>query len=98
MQRFKKFTMVKGNADAHGQPAIFGRRWGYAFAHPAASASGKFIYGANGTLTQAARWRNEAFDAMGVLRYNGNPAWAAIEVLRISNLLQAARWGGWKLP
>jgi hypothetical protein len=95
MQRFKKFTMSNGNADAHGQPVVFGRKYGFALAHKAANRFGKFAYGANGTLTQAARWRKQAMNDIGLIRGGYQTAELIGE---IRSLLDSARRGGARLP
>jgi hypothetical protein len=43
MQRFKLYAMKKGNVDAHNQPRVFGRRYGFGFV-PEATQCGKFSY------------------------------------------------------
>lgn len=90
MQRFKREFIKAGRINLGGDKSVC--------FHLASDRFMKFAYGASGTLTQAARWRREAFDSMDLLRCNTNAAWAASEVARIGNLLQAARWGGWRLP
>jgi hypothetical protein len=69
--------------------------------------SGKFVYGANGTLTQAARWRIEAIGMIdGMHKATHIGAWAMHNIIHpvnddfgsIRSLLDSAKRGGCYLP
>lgn len=100
MQRFKKLAMSKGNVDAHGQPVIFGKRYGWAAVPGTDPRKGKFVYGADGTISQAARWREQAVRHLRIMRgcvADGgfDARWNAQE----ARYYLAAAWkGGCRLP
>jgi hypothetical protein len=96
MQRFKKeFHSIR-----QGEPVVCHFR-----NCPCNRAKGgKFVYGANGTLTQAARWRIQAIKRAGNIAcvcYNSKDQRAHLIRLQVScirSLLQSAREGGCYLP
>ncbi len=111
MQRFKKHLMTHNNVNAHGEisPAdhIAGLFRGFRIRgkQTPCNSYGKFVYGANGTLTQAARWRIaaiEMIDGMHAARHIG--AWAMRNSVigggagGVRDLLQSSREGGCRLP
>lgn len=108
MQRFKKHVMRAGNVDSQAQPVVFGRRYGFVRGHIAADPrTGKFVYGANGTLTQAARWRVAAMREIRMARiwYEGHYDLTTKGKYRFylaksnsQNLMDSARRGGCRLP
>jgi hypothetical protein len=68
---------------------------------PAANAYGKFVYGANGTLTQAARWRDQAMrrvcgtEDRCCLAFVFEPRG---HLAAVRELIYRARKGGFRLP
>jgi hypothetical protein len=93
MQRFKEHIVAKHGADEFSQVPI-----------QADNTTRKFVYGANGTLTQAARWRIQAIERAGNIAcvcYNSKDQRAHLIRLQVScirSLLQSAREGGCYLP
>lgn len=99
MQRFKKEyrKVIDGNT-----PIPLGSVW------RRISCDGKFVYGANGTLTQAARWRGRAIEiqeiAADTLRLHcegllaGSPSGFFATVRQARLLLDSSRRGGCVLP
>jgi len=68
MQRFKKFAMQHGNVDAHGQPVVFGKPYGFALGHELAkAASGKFAYH-SGRMSLASMARRQVYLNMDTAR------------------------------
>ena len=77
MQRFKK----EQHSLRQGEPRVCHYR------QCPCDKNGKFVYGANGTLTQAARWRDEAFALLKQGRALG----------KVESLLKSSRAGGCRL-
>lgn len=104
MQRFKKEIITRrGTHYANGGNCN----------ERASNPFGKFVYGANGTLTQAARWRLNAFLHLsmmnvGIQKRVASPGYRTIPGFAFANLahhasaakskLQCAREGGCYLP
>lgn len=66
-----------------------------------ANAYGKFVYGANGTLTQAARWRDQAMRRLCGTEDRCALAFAfepRAHLHAVRQYLDSARQGGCKLP
>lgn len=104
MQRFKKYAMKKGNVDVRLQPRIFGTKYGFGSVL-GAGRYGKFVYGTNGTLTQAARWRIQAIRALRNARFGyemdlETPFRYLAEYTResVSKLMTSSRASGCVLP
>lgn len=110
MQRFKKHLMTHNNVNAHGEisPAdhMAGLFRGFRIRgkQTPCNSYGKFVYGANGTLTQAVRWRIQALKRASDIActyYNSKDQRAHLIRLQVScirSLLQSAREGGCRLP
>lgn len=60
--------------------------------------NGKFAYGANGTLTQAARWRRSAIAILDDVVFCRRPADGKILIGQIRGLIDSSRRGGCRLP
>jgi hypothetical protein len=67
MQRFKKFAMQHGNVDAHGQPVVFGKPYGFKLGSVHAQQTGKFSYG-SGRMSLAATARRQVYLNMDTAR------------------------------
>jgi hypothetical protein len=90
MQRFKKERRLK-----------FERGQRMAFQYGAADRNGRFVYGANGTLTQAARWRDQAMRRVGGTEDRCALAFvseARGHLAAVREFLDSARKGGCRLP
>lgn len=89
MQRFKKEyrKVIDGNT-----PIPLGSVW------RRISCDGKFVYGANGTLTQAARWRKQAVVEIGRIGKALHIETAHFYRCTAYDLLKASRRGGCVLP
>lgn len=88
MQRFKK----EQHSLRQGEPRVCHYR------QCPCDKNGKFVYGANGTLTQAARWRIEAIDCIAHIADQSQPQHPDTIALRGRSLLASARDGGCRLP
>jgi hypothetical protein len=112
MQRFaKEYFKVMREAESgkRSWSDLHVKRMRYAMAKN----GGRFVYGANGTLTQAARWRLNAFShlslmAVGIQKRITSPAYRTFPGFTLADLthhasaakskLQSAREGGCRLP
>lgn len=91
MQRFKREFIRRLHAPAGSDLADLGK---VARMAVAANPEKKFIYGAYGTLTPAARWRIEEITAISLITATRDKSAAGIAMFKGS----AARLGGWQLP
>jgi len=92
MQRFKKMLRSEGFSLTHLNGGNFRQC-------RVADSFGKFIYGATGSMTQATRWRREAFIHAG---FDGDMSGTATPVpvnwKHFRALIDSARRGGCRLP
>lgn len=94
MQRFKKH--ITKNGQYRGMVRQCRER-----SAPAANAYGKFVYGANGTLTQVARWRDQAMRRVGGTEDRCSLAFVCdprTHLATAREFLASARKGGFRLP
>jgi hypothetical protein len=98
MQRFKLHVMKAGNVDKHGQPVVFGAPYGFGLGHRATNHHGKFVYGADGGMTQAARWRIQSMGTAAGIYASGCMGAAETLAADARALLDSSQRGGCRLP